>query len=735
MFTQLPFGILALLMSTLNSKHSFGVPAIADMPTSSFDFWIKNISPRCAISLIYYKITDRFTFNSIHNIPVMLVPLKYYRTRSGQLLYSKNHKFYNSSARLIKAECYFSILNYKLRNNFAKTVQDDLFLYRLVQYIVGFGFPAYKLEHTNFDSNSTYCLILYHGIERNDEDLRFEALIQEKMEMNLALVYLSKASKRGYNVYCRTPFLKFQVAAFNATNELNSIIDQKFMVTCSSTYEFVALNEHNYDGDYHHNHSVYDHEVITSLLLKANLSICERRAKNCRYFTGSPRVIVSDLGLKRMQTLLVVPTFDNSVRFFTCYTRPVLSFYFYVSAFEIQVWIGITFSGVLLAAFLKLHIYHNLSKAIHFSTLLFYFSIFTEESFSIPSVIDKSRVYRIATILWLLTSLVLTNCYISHVISGLNAPLMGEKLGNENLYGNLSSEIEFNYFSDYAFDVMKVQLRPSQFFNGYLKSSLKELHSTTSNDGYKILSEPVRLLVPKDVWLHVRNPFIYSAFYDGVLQIVRCYTKHFPQNSTFCQTLIRLMRPSNKFYPQEHTYKRHWNYSEYPKGAVEEELINCQKSVYMEKSDQLEYHYMSENYRKKRFYYLQDRFDSTPKNWGFYNLQKSKLPFYFSILIHSGIFHELHKLKLFKDHHKRRSMTSEIIERTSNREVLDLNSSVQTVFILFATMTLLAKLAFVVEFCYSACNKESIFLWRIKLAKLLLDSKSVRFTLNKMTGC
>jgi len=51
-----------------------------------------------------------------------------------------------------------------------------------------------------------------------------------------------------------------------------------------------------------------------------------------------------------------------------------------------------------------------------------------EESYSIPKIIGRNKVYRVATILWLLTAIVLTNIYVSHVISGLNAPLEGEKL-------------------------------------------------------------------------------------------------------------------------------------------------------------------------------------------------------------------------------------------------------------------------------------------------------------------
>jgi len=63
-----------------------------------------------------------------------------------------------------------------------------------------------------------------------------------------------------------------------------------------------------------------------------------------------------------------------------------------------------------------------------------------KESYSIPSIIGNNKVYRTATILWLLTVVVRTNTYVSQVISELNAPLKGEKLRKTNeMFTNLNS--------------------------------------------------------------------------------------------------------------------------------------------------------------------------------------------------------------------------------------------------------------------------------------------------------
>jgi len=151
------------------------------------------------------------------------------------------------------------------------------------------------------------------------------------------------------------------------------------------------LNENSALGFYDPQRLVYEHEIITFMLFKANVSLLSGVDAMFSFSIASPRVIVSELEFV-LQTTFFFPTFDDSIRFFTCYTLPVLSFHFYVSAFGIRVWIAIVLSGILLAAFLKCHIYYNISKKLNFSTWLFYFSIFMEESFSIPSNIGNDKV-------------------------------------------------------------------------------------------------------------------------------------------------------------------------------------------------------------------------------------------------------------------------------------------------------------------------------------------------------
>jgi len=664
------------------------------IPVESIDYWIGNISPRCALSIIYIKFTTDFTFNSTHDIPVMLIPLIHYPEFRSRIEYLQTHKFFNSSLRFLKAECYFSVIYYKTSPYYKRLPKDDSDNQIVRNWLssIAYGFPYWEY----FDSNSTYSLILYHGKDSND---KMKLWLGFTKEFSMALIFLPHRITHTYTVYCRHPSTKFEVAVQSVPSHTVSLVNQKFMNSCSGPYRFVGVAEQNIWGDYDPLSLVSEHEVITYMLLKINASIALHFSLEDRWTDPPviPIIIIND----NSYALFMYPIFDSSIRVFTCYSPPVLSFHFYISAFERHMWISIVLVGVVLATFLNLHIHYNINKNLNFSSLLLYFSIFMEESFSIPTILQKDKVYRVATILWLLTACVLTNIYISHVISGLNSPLQGEKLTNINdLYEKTTNETDDELKEIYY---SRADISSKYVFN-LTKGSLERIFSRRKV-GFTFLSEPIRLSYPEDAWLHIRNAFIYNIGFSYLLQAFNCWINELPRHSSLCHSLTNLLNPSYNHYPPDHSYKRPWKPNDYARGAVEEELVQCQKSVYLERSNQLEFKYMSENYKQKRFYYLKEGYSFKTYVWGFHNLQKSRLPFYFSLFLQSGVYHQLHKIQLFKDHQKRKYVTTEIIKRTEKPLVLDMKSSVQTIFILFLAMSCFAKLVYAAEHFYSAFPK------------------------------
>jgi len=149
---------------------------------------------------------------------------------------------------------------------------------------------------------------------------------------------------------------------------------------------------------------VAEHEVVCGISQKLNMSLAitaDKKADNL-YFIGygSPMTMIQNNYL----CTKFFPTFDNYIQTFTCYTVPILSFNFYVSAFDNLVCVLITVSVIALAVFVKCYVFHNTRKSLKFSMWLFYFSIFTEEKLSVRLMINKDKVYRTATILWLLST-------------------------------------------------------------------------------------------------------------------------------------------------------------------------------------------------------------------------------------------------------------------------------------------------------------------------------------------
>jgi len=137
---------------------SYELPA--QIPTESLDYWIGCISPRCAINIIYYTLTNDFIFNSTYDIPVMFVPLTYFHRWYSRLsYYLQNHKFYSSSLRFPRAECFFSVIYYKFpqRSKFIGTsTENDRYILDKWMYHIAYGFPLY--DYYSFTTYTTFCI-------------------------------------------------------------------------------------------------------------------------------------------------------------------------------------------------------------------------------------------------------------------------------------------------------------------------------------------------------------------------------------------------------------------------------------------------------------------------------------------------------------------------------------------------------------------------------------------------
>jgi len=218
------------------------------------------------------------------------------------------------------------------------------------------------------------------------------------------------------------------------------------------------------------------------------------------------------------------------------------------------VWISILLTGGFLVAFLNCYIYFALREEVSkFSSFLFFFSIFVEESYNIPSKLEMNKIYKICTYFWLLTAVVLTNLYISNVISELNAPLKGDKLSkisslyNSSIIGNFSStEKPFGFYN------LDIVVHPSGSRAVFLKNTsavinnFEKIHKRhTTYNWFSFLSEPRELLYPHDIWRRLDNPYMYSVTFQNLFAMFKICWRKFG-NTTYCKMVTKLMDPSNK---------------------------------------------------------------------------------------------------------------------------------------------------------------------------------------------
>lgn len=132
-------------------------------------------------------------------------------------------------------------------------------------------------------------------------------------------------------------------------------------------------------------------------------------------------------------------------QFLNCYVEPYISFYFYFSPFQSQLWAMLGISIVTLIAVTTI-VYHYRKEKQKFSLWLFVLATLFEETGFMPSKVEKSTFYRISLGIWCIMSVIFTNGYNGLMIQELNAP---RKLFHPDTFDHLRCQ---NLFDDYIDD-------------------------------------------------------------------------------------------------------------------------------------------------------------------------------------------------------------------------------------------------------------------------------------------
>lgn len=119
----------------------------------------------------------------------------------------------------------------------------------------------------------------------------------------------------------------------------------------------------------------------------------------------------------------LIVTGNEGYQFLTCYSQPYITFAFYLSPYQTELWIVLGFTLATIIA-LATTVVHFLSREDrqHFSAWLFVLASLFEESGFMPSKIEKAAFFRICFGIWSIMSVILTNGYNGIMISDLNSP-------------------------------------------------------------------------------------------------------------------------------------------------------------------------------------------------------------------------------------------------------------------------------------------------------------------------
>jgi hypothetical protein len=418
-------------------------------------------------------------------------------------------------------------------------------------------------------------------------------------------------------------------------------------------------------------------------------------------------------------------------KFLTCYHEQRISFRFYMSPFQRDLWIILAFTTLLLAALLHIFIvkFHK-SKILKFSPYLFILSTIIDDNCAMPGGLARELVIRIAFGPWFLMTVVLVNAYIGLVITGLTSPLPKEsvdsfsKLTKMHFYPEQIARGLIWSRNAYAYE-------PTfELINTMDEERLFALNSTREFDpdiDFKIFSsfdredEGVAFLqmmskpgikphYPQAIYRELKNLLAFSKFLLLIYELSLnsediLYRKMMDSNLSIelrrellknatiptmeDAILLNLIVPEHMSIPTSYINCK-WNYSF--ASAVEEEIVKCGRSAYADIKSvvDLEHEYLKKHYPWIKFSLSKEEISKKMDSWAFPSMP-DKTPIFegMKALLFTGIYQKLEEYFLKVPYLDRQlyTTTSEYynLESGQGKPPLSLADSIQTAFILFGS--------------------------------------------------
>lgn len=313
-------------------------------------------------------------------------------------------------------------------------------------------------------------------------------------------------------------------------------------------------------------------------------------------------------------------------QFLSCYSQKYISFQFYLTPFQPEVWGMLIFSGILVVSFISC-----VQKCGgSFSSWVLILATIFEESIPVPPKMEKQTHFRLIMATWTLMSLILVNCYNGLMITELNSPFKG---ASPHTFSDLVCANDINF--------VRVNKFWDDAFNYYILGENTSLNLDNSKNCFQLLS-------PIFQQKNGRHAKVMYEFFNFLLQEyieVRSYFYNnvnatiFPWTEGSTPPLrISLFSPDHPHRPQS-VVTGHENAS-YVNAMIEKDIVDCdKKSVFVSSVDTIrdEVEYLKRNYFHLKFHVSRDVLNETQMGWMLSGEGSSKIPVYFKFVVESGI--------------------------------------------------------------------------------------------------
>lgn len=439
--------------------------------------------------------------------------------------------------------------------------------------------------------------------------------------------------------------------------------------------------------------------IFKTLLQHINGSLEFRRVP---FLTPTVFTEMWDIDYARRQGYLAVVIDSESYNFISCHKVVNLDFKMYLQPFQFWVWFGIALSSVGITFFVHLLVKYGLKLKTTPHLVLIVFGSLVNETASIPRKLEGSNIFRTVIGPWLLVATILSNVYISLVIKGVNSPLPEERVDS---FSDIFCQPEINVSADKH--RAQIHLRDTLGLGWQTPNNTLILRHVLHNSICFSTLQPLFPPRTESIYKDLHYKFGHSLNYlPEFLEDMTAF-------SGKMKDLIYHLRDVRvRWFPKELLKRERRELpgidAKTALGYAEHELRECGKSVFVDTTTQLNsYHkYLSEHYPSIEFYRGSNTAGILRKLVAimFRTCGHSVLPGKFQQLLETGIYDKVKEYGRKNTLALSNNVTKQLFVRGSSMyserprvNKIKIEGSVQTCFIIFGVVQILAILLFGVE--------------------------------------